>query len=43
VDLHIHFSSGAGNKKKEMVIVVLAVMRGYVDKLDYQSFSIFTK
>jgi hypothetical protein len=28
VDLHIHFTSGAGNKKEEMVRVVLAVMRG---------------
>ena len=27
VDLHIHFSSGTGNKKKEMVRVVLVVMR----------------
>jgi hypothetical protein len=28
VDLHIHFPSGAGCKKKEMVRMVLAVMRG---------------
>ena len=33
-DLHIHFPSGVGSKKKETVRMVLAVMRGKVDKLD---------
>ena len=34
VDPHIHFPSGIWSKKKEMVRMVLAVMRGIVDKLD---------
>ena len=34
VDLHIHFPSGVGSKKEDMVRMVIAVMRGKVDKLD---------